>query len=407
MEAFSSSWPASRTGTSGDSNDLDFRNLDLGTGVTCGAGCLARLPELLRQVGAPGNPVLLVSDPGIVAAGLTDRSERVLSEAGLKVELFSDLGSDPKAAEIDAAAKAAARSGGPVIGLGGGSALDVAKLAAAIAGSGASASEFALGAGELPARSLPLVAVPTTAGTGAEVTGTVVFSDSAGAKLWCYGDGLRPDLVLLDPELTLGLPRPLTAATGADVLVHAIEAATNRRAGAESRRWAIPAIGLASRYLPLAVAEGDDVIARGALLVAACLAGRAIDVAGTGAAHAFGHALGGLGGVHHGRAVAVSLAALLAGNAEAAPQAHAEVARALGLEGDDGQVAGGLAARFSALLDRIGLQRCLADHGLGPDHAKQLAAVVAEPANRPMLEANCRHYTEEELLAIARAILSE
>ena len=386
--------------------DADPQERDLGPGVTYGAGCLTQLPGLLNELNAAARPMLLVADPGIVAAGLSARVEAVLNAAGLKVELFSELGSDPKAAQVDAAARAATRTGGAVIGLGGGSALDVAKLAAAIAGGGACASDFALGAKDMPARSQPLIAIPTTAGTGAEVTSTVVFSDNAGAKLWCYGVSLRPDLVLLDPELTLGLPAALTAATGIDALVHAIEAATNRRASVESRRWALPAIQLASRYLATAVSDGGDLAARGALLAAACLAGRAIELAGTGAAHAFGHALGTLGGVHHGRAVALSLAALLADNAVAAPAAHAEVARAMGLEGDDGRLAADLAPYFASLLDRVGLQRDLADHGLGVEVAGQLAEVAGLPANSPMLEANCRHYDAAERLAIARAILT-
>src|SRR5690606_16509990 len=144
--------------------------------------------------------------------------------------------------------------------------------------------------------------------------------------VWTWGEELLAQAVLLDPELTVGLPAHLTAATGIDALVHAVEAATNRRRHPLSQAPALQAIALVAEHLPTAVAEPANLEARGAVQLAAYLAGQAIDVAGTGIAHALGHALGALGHVHHGRAVGLALGVALADNASAAPEAHRAVA---------------------------------------------------------------------------------
>ena len=371
-----------------------------------GVGALDRLGGEVTAMSGQRGPVLLVADPGVSA--LAERAEVLLAEAGCEVARFSGLTGDPKADQIEAAAAVARTSGARlVVGLGGGSALDVAKLAAAVAGGEAPALDYALAARPFPEGALPVIAIPTTAGTGSEATRVAIFSrpDENGddVKLWAWGPELLPRLAILDPEMTSGLPPHLTAATGVDALVHAIEAATNRSAHSFSQAPALEAIRLVAGSLGRAVAHGDDLEARGRVQLAAFLAGQAIDTAGTGVAHALGHALGTLRRVHHGRAVGLSLAVALASNAEAAPDEHAAVGQALGLEGEDATSASGLAGAYDRLLDEVGLDRDLASLDLDP---ADLAAEAATPENAPMLASNCRAYDADELLDLCRRLLA-
>ncbi len=380
------------------------------TRIAFGLGRIDKLGADLARLGGDGAAVLLVSDPGVAEAGLVARVSAVLENAGLAVATFTDVKSDPLAASADAAAELArGRGAAAVVGLGGGSALDTAKLAAALAPAEAPAEHYALGANPLPRGGLPRVCVPTTAGTGSEVTRTSVITSADARKLWVWGEGLRADLALLDPSLTLGLPAGLTAATGIDATVHAIEGCTVRRANPLADAYCLQAIRLlAGGALVRAVEAPDDVEARGTVLLAATLAGIGFDATGTGIAHAMGHALGALAGVHHGRAVGLCLNAALAWNAEAAPTPHAAVAGALGApcDGLDDEAAAALAApAFTELIAAVGLPVSLADAGLGEADAGRLAELTMAPENTPMRDANCRDITADDARDIAQRVL--
>ncbi|MCH7555027.1 MAG: iron-containing alcohol dehydrogenase [Proteobacteria bacterium] len=383
--------------------------------IAFGAGRIDKLGDDLARLGSDrdASRVLLVSDPGVAEAGLTGRVAAVLERAGADAAVFTEVKSDPLAASADAAA-AAARSHGAatVVGLGGGSALDIAKLAAAIAPAAEPAEHYALALNPLPRGGLPRILIPTTAGTGSEVTRTSVITSADGRKLWAWGEALRADLAILDPTLTTGLPETLTAATGIDAVVHAIEACTVRRGNPMADAHGLHAIRLiagnaggAGSALTRALANPNDLDARGELMIAAALAGIAFDATGTAIAHAMGHALGVLGGVHHGHAVGLCLNAALAWNAEAAPARHAAVARALGApcDGLDDEDAAALAApAFDALLRGSGLSLSLADLALD---AADLAALTMAPENAPMRDANCREVTKQDALDIALRVL--
>ncbi|WP_119165808.1 iron-containing alcohol dehydrogenase [Algihabitans albus] len=367
-----------------------------------GQGALDRLGVEAGRLTGRSTAVLLVADPGVPA--LADRVEAQLSSAGLAVARHAEVAGDPKAEQVEAAASLARESKARlIIGLGGGSALDVAKLAAAAAGGSAPVQDYALAARPFPAGALPVIAIPTTAGTGSEATRVAIFSRGDGAKLWAWGDELLPKVALLDPEATVGLPPHLTAATGVDALVHAIEAATNRNADSFSRAPALEAVRLVAGNLGRAVTRGDDLKARGQVQLAAFLAGQAIDTAGTGVAHALGHALGTLGRVHHGRAVGLSLAVALASNAAAAPVKHAAVARSFGLDGADAVAVAGLEGAYVTLLEEVGLDRDLSALNLDP---AALAAEAQTRENAPMLASNCRAYGGDELLDLCRRLIA-
>jgi alcohol dehydrogenase class IV len=355
-----------------------------------------------------GAPVLLIGDPGIAALG--DRTEGILKAGGHRVARFQDIRSDPLSRQIDAAAEAARKHGAKlVVGLGGGSALDVAKMAAAIAPSSQPAEYYALAVNPLPASSLRKICIPTTSGTGSETTKVSVFTNAEGEKVWAWGSNLSADLALLDPRLTVGLPAHLTAATGIDALVHAIEACTIRRANPMNDAVCLQAIRLIVEHLPRAVSTPDDLEARGYVQIAASAAGIAIDNSGTGIAHALGHALGALGHVHHGRAVGLSLRAALAWNAEAAATRHAGVAAALGVPSEgrkQADVLADLAPRFDSFVHSTGLVVSLAKDGLGKKDGERLAALLMAPENKAMRDSNCRPITAADALMLSQAVLS-
>jgi len=378
------------------------------TPVAFGAGRLDQLPNDVKKLAGEGAPVLIVADPALKK--LAERAAAVLAKGASKSTIFADIQSDPLAGQVDAAAEAARRSGARcVVGLGGGSTLDVAKFAAAIAPDGKEAEHYALAKNPLPRLGLPRICIPTTAGTGSETTRVSVFTNGKNEKVWAWGDELRADLALLDPTLTVGLPANLTAATGVDALVHAIEACTIRRANPMNDAICLQAIRLVAQHLKRAVEAPDDLAARGAMQIAAAAAGVGIDNSGTGIAHAMGHALGAVGHVHHGRAVGLSLRAALALNAEAAPDRHAAVAAALGVPADGrpaAAVAADLAPAFDKFLRAVGLPISLERDGLGAKDVKRLVSVTLAEENKPMRDANCRAYAPAELERLALELLT-
>ena len=173
--------------------------------VAFGVDRIEKLSGDVSGLVGEGAPVLLISDPGIAALG--DRAEGILGAGGHRVARFQDIRSDPLGRQIDAAAEAARRHGAKlVVGLGGGSALDVSKMAAAIAPAGQPAEHYALAVNPLPANSLRKICIPTTSGTGSETTKVSVFTNEKGEKVWAWGDNLSADLALLDPGSPSGCP---------------------------------------------------------------------------------------------------------------------------------------------------------------------------------------------------------
>jgi alcohol dehydrogenase class IV len=288
--------------------------------------------------------------------------------------------------------------------------LDVAKLAASVAVADAPAEAYAVLASPLPERSIRKILVPTTSGTGAEMTRTSVYGLDGGRKVWAWGSTLKADLSILDPTMTLGLPGPLTAATGLDALVHAIEAYTHVRSTPVVAGMALQAVALVAGNLERAVTNPEDVEARGRMALGSALAGVAIDACGTGIAHAFGHALGTLAHVHHGRAVALAMRVTLPWSAARRPDLYAPVATALGVDprvtGDEAEHASAGAGRFEALLRAVGLPVSLADTPLREADAPRLVTVATAPENRPMIDNNAIRPDDRELLDLARRILT-
>jgi alcohol dehydrogenase class IV len=368
-----------------------------------GEGALAEVGTHAARIAGDGTVVLLVADPGLRAHGLIDEAAAVLVKAGLTAVIFDDIKSDPTDRQVDAGAALARSSGAKaVLSLGGGSAMDAGKLIAAIAPGSVPAIDYALCAKPFPGSPLPKICIPTTAGTGSETTRVSVIGDSRGAKQWYWGNQLRADLVVLDPVATVGLPPHLTAATGIDALVHAMEAATNRNATAANDVYAHAAIRLAVKHLETAVREPRNLAARAGMQLAAAYAGVAIDNAGTAIGHNIGHALGSLRPIHHGRAVGIAMMATLAWNVEGDDGAFAGVAEAMGQGGDASRVP----AAFARLMRETGVEVSLGQECAGVT-AEMLAAQMARPENEAMKRSNRKTPTDADMLRFAQAVLSQ
>jgi alcohol dehydrogenase class IV len=372
--------------------------------IVQGAGALGTIGTVVAEEAPPGTAVLLVADPGLRSTGMIETARAALLQARLGVLLFDDVKSDPTMAQVDAAADVARRGKATaVVSIGGGSALDVGKTVAALCGGQASASHYGLCANPFPKSAVVNVCVPTTSGTGSETTRTAVLTDATNAKIWLWGEEIKADVVVLDPVLTTGLPVHLTAATGVDALVHAIEAATNANANPANNLYCHEAIRLVAKHLRRAVEVPGDIEARAGVQWAATLAGIAIDNSGTAIAHNIGHALASLRPIHHGRVVGLALRATLPWNIEEDDPCYGAVAAAMGEPAKASRLPGAV----DRLIRDVGIKVSLSGEGHDGITAEQLAAQMARPENSAMRRSNRRPVLDSDLLRFAHLMLTE
>ncbi len=352
---------------------------------------------------------IIVSDAFLVKNGLTQPIERSLIDQGFEVHIYDNVQSNPTMAEIDEVAQMIRETQSDiVIGVGGGSPLDVAKTASMVAGGEDSVSNYALGANPFPEKKVNVVGVPTTAGTGAEVTSTVIFSDEQHRKLWGWDALMAPEIAILDPSLTVKLPPHLTAATGLDAIVHAIEAATSQNTNPFIQGMAMQAIRLLSRDLPRALQDPENLSARENLLVGSSLAGVAIEHGGTGLAHNIGHALSTVDGLHHGRAVAIALYHIYDYNLDSDYEAvFADVARALGAKdtlASNTELAREGAELYRTLVEASPLALEL-DGMKREGYYNELLTSTLSSENSPMRNNNCRIASDIEMEELVSRVI--
>ncbi len=276
------------------------------TEIHFGPGIIKRLPEVIRQLG--GSRPLVVLDPGLQNAGLDTGITGPLEESDLACTVYSDIDPEPGLRLADQGTEIARSNGCDcVVGVGGGSAMDVAKAISILLTNGGKAVDY-LGLGKIHKPGVPKIMVPTSAGTGAEVTFTAVFiNEETGSKGGMNGDHLYPDVAILDPELTVSLPPHVTACTGIDALTHALEAYTSIQAHPVSEMYSLEAIDLISTHIRSAYADGRNMEARAGMLLGSLMGGKALAMAGVGLVHAMAYPLGGMFGIAHGLANAVLL----------------------------------------------------------------------------------------------------
>jgi alcohol dehydrogenase class IV len=349
-----------------------------------------------------GPRVLVVTDAGLVRAGLVDAAVQSLTRSGVAVEVYEGVVADPpEAVVLEAAAQARAFDATGIVGLGGGSSLDVAKLVALLV-RGGEALPHIYGVGLAKGPRLPLLLAPTTAGTGSEVTPISIVTTGAHEKKGVVSPVLLPDVALLDPELTLGLPPAATAATGIDAMVHAIEAYTSASPNNNpvSRALACEALRLLGRNIRRAVHDGRDLDARSAMLLGSLLAGQAFANSPVAAVHALAYPIGGHFGVPHGLSNALVLPHVLRFNAPACGARYAELLPHAFPE----RVGGGADAFIEALeaLGRAcGLQPRLRDVGIPADAVPMMAQDAMRQTR--LLVNNPRPVTLDDARAIYEA----
>ncbi|MFJ3761887.1 iron-containing alcohol dehydrogenase family protein [Streptomyces sp. NPDC090080] len=369
--------------------------------IEFGPGRLTRLPDLIASLGS--DRAFVVTDRGLRAAGIAGQVLKVLDAAGVEHAVYDGVGANPSTGNVDEGA-ARAREFGPavVVALGGGSVLDAAKGISLLVGNADAAAADADALWEA-LDGLPLIAIPTTSGTGAETNGFGVIEDTgARRKVYIGHPSVKPRIALLDPELTLGLPARITAATGIDALVHGIESLASRGANPVSQAYATQAVAMIGRWLPRAHADGSDLEARAQLMLGAHLAGQALTVSGLGLVHGIGHALTAHTGTPHGVALAAVLEEVLEFGAPAAADAYERTARALRLDAPaDGDWARAAVDAVREISGALGVKQPLRELGVNPDLLRPIAAgAVADAVTRNAP----RQPTEEEVLRILEAV---
>lgn len=276
------------------------------TEIHFGLETIQNLPQIIKQLG--GSKPLVVIDPGLKNGGLDIKITAPLDDSGIAYTVYDSVDPEPGLRLADQGTEIARiNSCNCVVGVGGGSAMDVAKAIAILLTNGGKAVDY-LGLGKIKKPGVPKIMVPTSAGTGAEVTFTAVFiNEETGSKAGMNGDPLYPDAAILDPTLTVSLPPHVTATTGIDALTHALEAYTSIQAHPVSEMYSLEAIDLICTNIRSAFADGRNIEARSNMLLGSLLGGKALATAGVGLVHAMAYPLGGMFGIPHGLANAVLL----------------------------------------------------------------------------------------------------
>jgi alcohol dehydrogenase len=359
-----------------------------------GAGAVGKLPAIVRGTGSEA--AVVVTDAGLAATPVVAAVTDVLSAAGIMVSVFSGVHPNPTTGDLAAGADAvseiqATAGSAALVAVGGGSPIDAAK-GIALAAVNPQRDRNLDYRNAFARRALPIVAVPTTAGTGAETNAFGVVTDLATRRKFYVGHASSlPAAVILDPKLTVGLPAAATAATGMDALTHALESYLSIRANPWSDGIALQVIRMIAANLPRACADGTDREARAQMLLAAHMAGIGMAGTGLGICHAIGHALGGRFDIPHGVALAMVLPPALRFNLPRCRERMADIAVALGV--GDGRPAGRDSAAVidyvTALRARIGMSHTMAGFGITAGDFDQIAAdalddeVLANTPRRP------------------------
>ncbi|MFP5259220.1 MAG: iron-containing alcohol dehydrogenase [Acidobacteriota bacterium] len=373
--------------------------------VVMGPGSLKAIGAEVKRLG--GTRVMIVTDPGLVKTGIAARLEELLGEAGLPLSRFDAVEPDPAFETAVKAAEVAKASGCDIIiGIGGGSSQDVAKVASILATNPGPVSAY-FGIDLVPAPGLKLILVPTTAGTGSEVTPIAILSDHhEKLKKGIVSAHLFPATAVLDPQLTIGLPPQVTAATGMDALIHAVEAYTSVNATDMTDMLAIQAIRLIYGDIRKAFANGEDLEARGNMLEGSLLAGMAFANAGVTAVHAFAYPIGAEFHIPHGVANSIMLVPVMEFNMLGNLPRFAYLAEVLG------ENTAGLSQREAALKAVSALRTLsldlkvpahLSEFGVRDEHIADLSKGVMKVTR--LLANNPRRLAVEDAEAIYRCLL--
>lgn len=363
--------------------------------IVYGPGALALAGRHSGNLGA--TRVMLVTDPGVQEAGWARKVEASLKEAGISYVVYNNVTSNPKDREIMAGAEISLREGcNLVLAVGGGSPMDCAKGIGVVMGNERPIIDFE-GVDAIPKPGPPLIFIPTTAGSSADISQFAIITDTTRkAKIAIISKMVIPDISLVDPETSVTMPPDLTAATGMDALCHAFEAYVSSAASPLTDMAALRAVRLVTGNLTGAYDNPSNMKYRENMMMASLMAGLAFSNASLGLVHAMAHSLGGYLDLTHGECNAILLEKVVRFNYTAIRRKYAELADAMGIENAPrhGDVASGLVERISALRKRVGINERLRDLGVGRG---DLPALAAQAQQDPCLSTNPRSATAAEI----------
>ncbi|MCC6870671.1 MAG: iron-containing alcohol dehydrogenase [Burkholderiales bacterium] len=371
--------------------------------TTFGAGTVATLGTRAKARGA--TRALLVTDVGLVRAGMAERVAGHLRAAGVETVIFSDVKPNPTMLEVTEGVAMLRRDGFDfLVALGGGSSIDAAKVMSMQLLSGRSIEEIEVkGVDDAGGTPIGFIVVPSTSGTGSEATTGALVKDAHGKKYLVRSVRCRPAESILDPELTITVPPRMTAATGMDAFIHALGSYTNAQVNPIGDMCAIEAMRLVNENLEVAIADGGNLAARSGMMLASHLAGIAISMKGNDAIHGLSTAVESVVDCTHGESLSALMPHVLRFNLATAVPRYANIARLMGGTGVDeaGLAAQGVAAMID-LRDRAGTCRHLAEVGIRADMIERLTALAAKGRSTQI---NCRRPNNEEIAALYRAAL--
>lgn len=371
-----------------------------------GPGARKQLPEVLSRMGL--KKALVCSDKGLIKVGTTKMVTDVLDEVSFPYEIYSEIKPNPTVTNVQEGVAAFKASGADcLIAIGGGSSMDTAKGIGIVANNPEFADVVSLeGCAPTKNKSIPIIALPTTAGTGAEVTiNYVIIDEKRQAKMVCVDPNDIPAVAIVDAELMYSLPKGLTAATGMDALTHAIEGYITKGAWVMSDMYELQAIKMIAENLPTAVEEPKNPVGREAMALAQYIAAQAFSNVGLGLVHGMAHPMGALHDIPHGVANAILLPTIMEFNMPCCVEKFGVIARTMGVDttGMSAQEAAQAAVEaVRALAIRVGIPQHLADLGI---YEKDIPALAAQAIVDVCTPGNPRDVTEAEIIELYKKIL--
>ena len=371
-----------------------------------GPGAREVLPKEVKRLGL--HKAFVATDKDLIKFGVADKVLNVLKEAGIPYEIFSDIKPNPTVANVKAGVKAFAESGADfILAIGGGSSIDTSKAIGIITNNPEFSDVVSLeGVADTKKKSVPIIALPTTAGTAAEVTINYVITDEKNEKkMVCVDPNDIPAIAIIDAELMYTLPKSLTAATGLDALTHAIEGLITKGAWEMSDMFEIKAIEMINRYLETAVNEPQNPEARNGMAVAQYIAGMAFSNVGLGVVHGMAHPLGAIFDIPHGVANALLLPTIMEFNAPAALDKYVTIAKAMNVYKDGmskEEAAKAAVDAVKSLAVRVGIPQHLSELGIKESDLPKLADSAIADVCTP---GNPREVTRDIILDLYRKVL--
>lgn len=374
--------------------------------IVAGVGSIAQIADIVKSFAAA--KVIIITDQGVWQTGLIDKPKQILENAGIEVQVINDTPPEPSAAQVNAIFTAAKEFDCQmIIGIGGGSSMDAAKLVSLLLTNGVELSDLVKGQAKITKRGVPTLMVPTTAGTGSEATpNAIVLLPEEELKVGIVSDKMVSDCVILDPTLTVGLPKHITANTGMDALCHAIECYISKKANPFSDMFALKAINLISRSIRTAYHDGGNLAAREDMLLGACFGGISIATSSTTAVHALSYPLGGKYHIPHGLSNAILLPDVMKFNLDVCEEKFKDIAVAMGLDVKDcstREAAEKMIANLYALIADLQVKCDLREKGINEAALDDLIDAAAKVTR--LLNNNPKVVTKEDMRQIYKKLL--